>query len=194
MSFRVEEKIVCSRVEFFKIFSDLTLSGMKFLYPKRLISSVYLDNTSLDMFSDSEDGILPRKKIRIREYPQKLNERSLEIKISSIEGRFKETFVIDNELYNKYLKEGYFDISYGVCKPLVKVEFSREYFQLAGVRITFDSEIKYESFGSFKTFHENRNVVELKASKDVSSDFLNSLISEPRRRFSKYWNAVNYCI
>ena len=167
---------------------------MKFLYPKRLISSVYLDNTSLDMFSDSEDGILPRKKIRIREYPQKPNERSLEIKISSIEGRFKETFVIDNELYNKYLKEGYFDISYGVCKPLVKVEFSREYFQLAGVRITFDSEIKYESSGSFKIFHENRNVVELKASKDVSSDFLNSLISEPRRRFSKYWNAVNYCI
>ena len=167
---------------------------MKFLYPKRLISSVYLDNTSLDMFSDSEDGILPRKKIRIREYPQKLNERSLEIKISSIEGRFKETFVIDNELYNKYLKEGYFDISYGVCKPLVKVEFSREYFQLAGVRITFDSEIKYESLSSFRTFNENRNVIELKASKDVSSDFLNSLISEPRRRFSKYWNAVNYCI
>ena len=53
-------------------------------------SSIYFDNRTLDMFSDSEEGNLPRKKIRLRSYPPNSNKKNLEIKISSIEGRFKD--------------------------------------------------------------------------------------------------------
>ena len=61
---------------------------MKKLYKGRLVNSCYLDTYDLRMFSESDEGILPRKKIRFRWYE---NEEifNKEIKISSIEGRFK---------------------------------------------------------------------------------------------------------
>ena len=52
------------------------------------------------MYLDSEDGCLPRKKIRIRFYPNQNSGFNLETKISSVEGRFKSSKKIDkNKLY-----------------------------------------------------------------------------------------------
>jgi len=193
MSFRIEEKIVCTKSESFKIFSDLKSTGMNLLYPKRKISSIYFDNRALEMFSDSEEGNLPRKKIRLRSYPPDKDKKNLEVKISSIEGRFKESKRVDTEQYEKYLKYGYFDISYGVCNPVVKIDFCREYFHFKEVRITFDTEIQYQKYTKSNFYIEERCVIEMKAFQKVGYDFLRSIISEPRRRFSKYWNAINFC-
>jgi hypothetical protein len=42
------------------------------------------------MYDDSIEGLAPRKKIRVRNYPEKSNDTfQLETKISSIEGRYK---------------------------------------------------------------------------------------------------------
>ena len=43
------------------------------------------------MYLDSEDGCLPRKKIRVRTYPENKNDSEyfFETKISSVEGRYK---------------------------------------------------------------------------------------------------------
>ena len=64
--------------------------GYKKLYDDRIVNSLYFENISNSMFHDSEEGVVPRKKIRVRNYPQsKIEEYFLENKISSLEGRFK---------------------------------------------------------------------------------------------------------
>ena len=71
MSFRNEKKYRLSYGDLYELKSQLISVGMKKLYPDRQINSEYLDTKELKMFSDSEEGILPRKKIRIRWYKDK---------------------------------------------------------------------------------------------------------------------------
>ncbi len=73
------------------------------------------------MFHDSEEGVLPRKKVRIRWYDNSKIFR-LENKTSSIEGRFKvitklEDNISDNELFTK----NRMDAQYGHIQPILKV-------------------------------------------------------------------------
>ena len=90
MSFRFEEKYLTETKN--KSYLMKYLDQFKFskLYPKRTISSVYFDNFRKEMFLNSEEGLVPRKKLRIRKYPE-LNKDHyfLETKINSIEGKFK---------------------------------------------------------------------------------------------------------
>ena len=69
----------------------------KFYIPKRKIESIYFDNKIKTSFKDSEEGVVPRKKIRIRNYPATKKINLLEKKISSIEGRFKTSESINDE-------------------------------------------------------------------------------------------------
>ena len=41
---------------------------MIYLYPQRKIISTYYDTIYLKYFNDSEEGLLPRKKVRVRNY------------------------------------------------------------------------------------------------------------------------------
>ena len=66
MSFRKEKKIKVTIHEYNKFKNLLFNQGMELLHAPRLISSVYFDTNNLQMFHDSEEGTLPRKKIRIR--------------------------------------------------------------------------------------------------------------------------------
>ena len=73
-------------------------NNIKKLYPERKIISLYYDNINNQMFKDSIEGVLPRKKIRIRFYPNDIKKKfSLETKISSFEGRFKKTINYQKE-------------------------------------------------------------------------------------------------
>ena len=112
MSFRSETKFRLSYGDHYLLKSNLLSLGMKQLYPNRFINSQYFDTEKLQMFFDSEEGILPRKKVRIRWYHEK-QEKKLEIKVSSVEGRFKikkkyesvlnKQYVYD-DLYGKIIK------------------------------------------------------------------------------------------
>ena len=88
MSFRKEKKYRLSFSDLASVKKQLFQTGMVSLHPTRLINSCYFDNSELRLFHESEEGILPRKKFRIRWY-NKSNIFTEEIKISSIEGRFK---------------------------------------------------------------------------------------------------------
>ena len=150
MSFRFEEKILFHISDYLKIKSFIFNSGGLELYPKRKISSLYFDNYENDMYLNSEDGCLPRKKIRIRTYPdnQEVSESFFETKISSVEGRYKISNKIDKYNYKKFLEKGFFDNVYGVCYPKIWVTYSREYFTLLDQRITLDQGIEYKCFKS----------------------------------------------
>ena len=112
MSFRKEKKYRLSVNEFFLIKKTLISKGMIKLYDTRKVNSIYFDNFSYDMFNQSEEGVVPRKKVRIRWYENK-NNFTLEKKISGIEGRFKTTKVLMNFTnVNDLLKTNFFDKDY----------------------------------------------------------------------------------
>lgn len=190
MSFRIEEKIVLTTNELFRLCERLRYEGMRSLHPTRIIHSTYFDSRSNGMFTESEEGSLPRKKLRIRTYDQNDLIAHLETKISSVEGRFKTTNKITINHHNQLLKKGIVDSLYGLCRPKVEVSYSRKYFHFEGVRITFDTNIRYKKFNSAIFAMDSLNVMEIKASVGTHQDFLAKLCMEPRRRFSKFSRAV----
>jgi len=75
MSFRSETKFRLSYGDHYLLKSNLLSLGMQQLYPSRIINSEYFDTDKLQMFLDSEEGVLPRKKIRVRWYHEKKKEK-----------------------------------------------------------------------------------------------------------------------
>ena len=90
MSFRIEEKLYIKSEHLIDFKEFLVKHLAKKIYHQRIIKSLYFDNLNSQMYNDSIEGIVPRKKIRIRRYPNE-NDKNiyLEIKNSSVEGRFK---------------------------------------------------------------------------------------------------------
>ena len=192
MTFRIEEKIPLSSSDMIVLCENLIKDGMKPLFKKRKIYSTYFETTTLNMFNDSLEGVLPRKKIRVRHYPDSSSNYSLEIKCSSIEGRFKKSNEISLSDHKRYLQNGIFDNLYGICMPLLEVIYEREYFQIGGIRVNFDKNILYRSFNNRKIEKvDDWSVVEIKAPVHISKDYLKHLVSSPRKRFSKFSNGIS---
>ena len=191
MSFRIEEKILVNKNQILDFQKFCLKISAKKLYETRIIKSLYLDNNNRDMFTDSVEGVLPRKKIRIRQYPEnKLQEFFFEEKISSVEGRFKKRKKITKNNFTKIKKTGYLDNIYGNCKPLVYVEYKRKYLHLNKVRITHDTDIKYYLFSKKLIRYDENQIFEIKANYKTDIDELQLVYPMTRSRFSKYCNAV----
>ena len=192
MSFRVEEKLLINKLQIFEFKDFLFSRKARILYPKRIIKSLYFDNSSGDMYRDSIEGSTPRKKIRVRNYPNnKDNSLYLEIKISSIEGRFKTSQTIQEKEFDQFKKIGIFDKKYGVCRPQIYVSYDREYFQLDDVRIVVDQNINYLDFRGYKIEKEIDSIVEIKTEFNKNRDDLINDFPFQRIRFSKYCNGYN---
>jgi hypothetical protein len=161
-------------------------NGMSILHKTRNIKNTYYDNSLLDMFNHSEEGVLPRKKIRIRSY--NLSDVSaIEVKVSSIEGRHKKTLKTFKRSSVKYFKNMQ-DQQYGLLTPSLFISYNREYFSFKGLRITFDSSIKYKNLRHLNKFEysDPERVMEIKSSIDTPDDFIETLIPNLTARFSKY--------
>ena len=74
MSFRIEEKLNINKSNLGAFEKWIADKEAKKIYPDRIIKSIYFDNESLDMHYESEEGVVPRKKIRIRNYISKEND------------------------------------------------------------------------------------------------------------------------
>jgi len=189
MSFRTEEKIISPLAEIDKVKFHIFNNGGEELYPKRKILSVYFDNNKLKMFLDSEEGCTPRKKIRVRSYPENKIDKyfNLETKISSVEGRFKKSKKITNNEFSNICKKGFYDLDYGNCLPIIWVEYFREYYTLKNQRVTLDSEIKFKNFQSNVVNQNYENLVcEIKGDENFNKDFFDNILPFSRSRFSKY--------
>ena len=192
MSYRVEEKIPMTLSDSDQFLESLKDQGSKLLFPKRIIQSNYFDSNQFTLFRESEEGLLPRKKVRIRHYPLSNQiEYSLEIKISSIEGRYKSAIKLLDSQARRINNTGYFDQDYGLLEKKISVSYSREYFSFEGIRITRDTQISYQDLiNKTNNFIEKDSVVEIKAPENTPVDFLLKIIPSQRRRFSKYCNAI----
>ena len=196
MSFRKEEKLLAIQNKIPELIEWVFNNGGKKLFPDRIVSSTYFDNDSLAMFNDSEDGVVPRKKIRVRSYdtqPHYQSKSLLEVKISSIEGRFKTSQEVTN--IKRLFQLGYYDSQYGLCFPKTRVTYIRSYFEIFNIRLTIDKDIKYtlsQKNRESKLFiNEPKIIVELKAPNHVSTEFLSKKFNFQRIRFSKYANSID---
>lgn len=191
MSFRIEQKILINKNQSIDLKIFLKKRSANEIYPKRIVKSLYFENSTNQMFVDSEEGIVPRKKIRIRYYPETESKFSIEKKISSIEGRFKVNKNIDKKLFEKYTLNGVLDDQYGWCKPKIWVEYFREYFEINDVRVTYDTDIKYLDTNGNLIGKEKNSVFEIKTSIKKNLDELIIDFPYDRSRFSKYCNGIN---
>ena len=191
---RIEQKLEVNKHHYLDLLKWIHHKGGRVLYPERIICSRYFDNQNKEIYFDTVEGIVPRKKIRIRNYPNSEDKKNyLEIKYSSVEGRFKTRKIIDNKTVDFYKRAGCFDNKYGVCMPNFYVTYDREYMIIDDVRISIDKNIKYENFKTNYYQKEKNCIIELKTSADKDSDELVNLFPFQRIRFSKYCFAVENC-
>ncbi|MAZ53310.1 MAG: hypothetical protein CMO31_04745 [Trueperaceae bacterium] len=187
MSFRKENKYRLSLSEQKLLKASLLTTGMRPQYPRRKINSCYFDTLDLALFTASEEGILPRKKVRIRWYNQD-TKTTKEEKISSIEGRFKIVSDFEQQNFLCNFQAKFFDQTYGILKPVMLVSYQREYYLLKGLRITFDSEIHYRDLRTKndRTYIDHESVMEIKSTIETTDDYVQTIIKHPTSRFSKY--------
>ena len=191
MSFRKEEKLYIKHENLNQFKEFLVKRSVKKLYQPRIIKSLYFDNLNLDMYRDSIEGSVPRKKIRIREYPDsRSDEYYLEIKTSSVEGRYKTRQIIDKNKYSMYKNSGLLDSDYGTCLPNFFVSYERQYALIDDIRISIDENITYTDFKTNKIYSDNNSIVELKTSIDKNPDDIIKVFPFQKIRFSKYCLAV----
>lgn len=196
MSFRKEKKFRVTVSDFHKFRAQLYQQGMTELFKPRIISSIYFDTVDLNMFHDSQEGLLPRKKVRIRWYDER-EEFTLESKTSSIEGRFKVTDKLENCLHDKEeLTKNYIDAQYGCLQPVLKVSYERSYFVLNEMRITFDKHITYQNlrYANERKYFDPERVIEIKIPVNCSDDFVEKYIPYSTARFSKYSRGLLFCV
>lgn len=191
MSFRKEKKIRLSINDQIILKSKLISQGMKQIYTPRIVNSVYFDTEDYKMYHESEEGIVPRKKVRIRWYNNDLNKQTLENKISSYEGRYKYS---KNIINTKDIKNNSFlvDKTYGKISKTLKIQYSREYFKFKNMRLTFDSDIIYTSLrkSSLNYKRDFLCVVEIKTPIDIDDDYINKNFNLSWSRFSKYARGI----
>ena len=205
MSFRKEEKLKVATSKIFQLKKWINDNEGKELYPTRKINSIYFDNTNFSMYNQSIEGVVPRKKIRLRIYgnefllnkDEKINK---EIKITSAEGRYKISKLVKNPL--NILNLGIFDNDYGSCSPVINIIYQRSYYKIKDIRLTIDEKIIYKKIvdkkiSKLSTF-DNYNIVELKYTPSQSENIVLKNFPFERTRFSKYCRGIefmrlNYC-
>jgi len=195
MSFRIEEKINIKKGNLYKFYKWLESNSGYQIYPDRTVCSIYFDNQNLNMYNDSIEGTIPRKKIRIRTYNDSLfkkNKFNLEIKTTSVEGRFKQTKNIDN--LEQKIKFGFFDQNYGICKPKIKIFYNRAYFKILNFRITLDTNINYSFYEHYKRncniTKDESIIVEIKSQTLAYLNNIQENFPFQRIRFSKYCRGI----
>lgn len=191
MSFRIEDKLHIENKNLIDFKEFLLKKKAKKIHQPRIIESLYFDNTNFQIYNDSVEGLVPRKKIRVRNYPETEDKKFyLEIKNSSLEGRFKTREIIEEKKFKKFIYNGIFDQQYGTCFPVLHVKYLREYLILGDVRISIDKNITYRNFKTNNQINDDRVIAELKTSINKDIDNLIEEFPIQRIRFSKYCFAI----
>ena len=191
MIYRIEKKYRIEKSNKINFYNWLRKKNFKEIFNKRIVNSIYYDNINLQMYDNSIEGIVPRKKIRIRYYNDKKNYFKEE-KLSTINGEFKKSISLN---INKPLKN-IIDKTYGICQKVLNISYKRKYFLKNNIRITFDENIIYQNLNNNLKYEENNNlnqcVIEFKCSNNKEFLKIKDEIPFDEIRFSKYTNAIEY--
>ena len=192
MNFRFEEKLKLNNNKLHQFKEWLNKNNFKEIYETREVYSIYYDNNLFQTYVDSNEGVVPRSKLRIRTYNFTSfleNKFNIEIKNSLNYGRLKSSKKLEN--IRNSLKFGIYLKNYGFCYPKIIVKYQRTYFNFKNVRITLDNNIEFKKYNKFlhkgKFYNKcNLIVAEIKySSKNQLSKLFDELPFE-KTRFSKY--------
>ncbi len=199
MTFRIEEKFFANYNSLDKLFCWIKYRNAIEIYPKRYISSLYFDSENKQSLLDSEEGIVPRKKIRLRSYQKLLDFKKktyYEMKINSVEGKYKINKAINKSDIKRFLSNGIFDPFYGICKPTIYVTYLRYYFAIEKIRLTIDINISYNAYQKNKKnnfiIYDDDIVVEIKSQINSDLENISRMFPFAKRRFSKYARGMLY--
>ena len=191
---RIEQKAELNKFNYIAAYDWLNFNKFNVLYPERIVCSIYFDNLSMQSFYDTSEGICPRRKIRIRKYiNEDFNKENdiytLETKLTTDFERLKnQQKIIDVQ---EKLSSGVFDNQYGLCTPIIKISYIREYFIFKTWRVTIDKSIKYEKYKDCtELIYDDSCVLEIKTSIDEDITELKNFFNFPRSRFSKYQRGI----
>tara|TARA_B110000459_G_C16576503_1_gene479016 strand:+ start:733 stop:1347 length:615 start_codon:yes stop_codon:yes gene_type:complete len=163
------------------------------IYPSRKIHSTYFENINRQMYLDSIEGLVPRKKIRIRSYENLLDssphfEEKFEIKYTYEDFREKKVEPLSIQTF----QNTYHDNIYGLCSKILKINFIREYYLIGESRITIDYEIKATNVNNSKiSLPINKIIIEFKSFNFEANAELIDNLGLRRNRFSKYTEGIN---
>tara|TARA_Y100000389_G_C17444360_1_gene510633 strand:- start:90 stop:719 length:630 start_codon:yes stop_codon:yes gene_type:complete len=200
---RSEIKHLAEKNDYYKILKLIKKIDSFEIYPTRAISSIYFDNSDYKSFVDSEEGLVPRKKIRIRTYN---NFNSIkEIQSKNLKFNFETKIAekdydkkISYEIKDPYnlINNGFHDKEFGNCSPIVKVRYLRDYFIFKQSIITLDYNIQYSTRfqDNFINFTSPYIVLEFKNNSKFHNKILFETLGLKSIRFSKYSMAVNQSI
>ena len=193
MGFRKEEKLYIKKENLLEFKSFLFSKNVKQPYKSRTVQSLYFDNNKFEMFKDSIEGLQPRKKLRVRNYPG-TNDQNFyfEVKYSSNEGRFKKKEIITKINYDEKNLYGIFDSQYVLCFTQIFIKYNRDYFIIDDVRISIDNDITYTKFLNNHITKDPRSIVEIKTNINKDQDNLWSDFPFERTRFSKYCSGIDF--
>ena len=196
---RIEQKFELIPVNYPLFIEWLYQKGYQTLYPNRVVTSVYFDNSNYASYNETIEGLTPRRKIRIRGYGSidpfsSGNNFSLEKKLSGSFQRSKSQEKINRNQFLDFCKNGLLDSQYGLCNPTVVVSYTREYYTLDHVRITIDKDISYRSCSlqPLQEVLDDNFVFEVKTSINTNLLNLSNHLAFPLTRFSKYERAIEF--
>lgn len=185
---RLELKFEISDINEKNLVNDLKLVKE---FNDRNITSIYYDTDSFKYYYDSEEGLTPRKKVRLRFYNENENEKNLEIKFTLANHRKKITFNKVKELeVVEYLKNINID---DIIKPKLIINYTRKYFKNRQGRFNIDYNISCKRFRDSKSFPFNfksKKILEFKTTRiEEKFNFLSNF-SLKENRSSKYCEAI----
>lgn len=181
---RLEKKIFLTKDKFFIFKKWLIEKGAKKIYHDRIVKSLYFDNQNLQSYYDSEEGVVPRKKVRLRQYN---NSKKINLEKKYTLASYRAKFSSKNFLNKNNLS--FHDSLYGLLKPKVIVTYNRSYYKFANYRITIDKNIKYYKYKSRFFKSEKAIVAEIKSNLNAEKNF-SFIFPFTLSRFSKYSNAI----
>ena len=167
-------------------------------FPNRTINSLYFDTASLNDYHDSEEGTVPRKKIRVRWYGTSRFEGvatgTLETK-KTLSNHREKTSVSIKGITPEVILSLVNNLRGEKLIPVVVVTYQRQYFQnTKHHRFTLDSKIVYSNISrTFKYLNRTfdyTNILELKININIDSSIAMNDYADLQTRFSKYCEAV----
>jgi len=191
---RLELKIAEPVVDCLSILSE---AGFIEVFQPRCVESVYFDDDQLSLHNESEEGIVPRYKVRLRSYNQGRDCGRVEMKFTHPHWRSKFTSEeVAFDLTDGSLRVGIWSTEgRTVLSPKIIVGYQRRYFERDGIRATIDYGIKFRDCVSGMRANSTTSVLEFKINRSSKSDFLGSDLALPlgRRvtRMSKYCEGVH---
>ena len=192
MNFRFEDKLKLNKKKLYEFYEWILKNNIKEIYKPREIYSIYFDTNNFQTYHDSNEGTVPRSKLRLRTYNFKNlfeNKFNIEIKQSINYGRLKFSSKLKN--CHNALKFGIYMKNYGYCYPKIIVKYNRLYYKLNNLRITLDKNIEFKNYSKFCNkgiFNKSSDLVvaEIKYSSEREFKELFQKFPFEKTRFSKY--------